>query len=116
MAMKGHHVNKFSAATTAAAVIAPLALWAAPASADPGTPGCVTRAEYGQVRKGMTKAAVDAEFGTRGTRQSGATSGGYRSEVWSYKPCTRYSAVSIAFSANPGASLRLSAKSAVWSY
>jgi hypothetical protein len=109
-------MNKFLVATVAAAVTSPLALLSSPAAADPGTPGCVTRAEYGQVRKGMTKSAVDAELGTRGTRQSGATSGGYRSEVWSYKPCTRYSAVSIAFSANPGASLRLSAKSAVWSY
>lgn len=109
-------MNKFLAATAAAVVVSPLAGLAIPASADPGTPGCVTRAEYGQVRKGMTKTAVDAEFGVRGTRQTGATSGGYRSEIWSYKACTQYSVVSIAYSANPGASLRLSAKSAVWSY
>lgn len=109
-------MNKFVVATVAAIVVSPIALSATPASADPGTPGCVTRAEYSQVRKGMTKLAVDAEFGVRGTRQAGATSGGYRSEVWSYKTCTRYSVVSIAYSADPGASLRLSAKSAVWSY
>lgn len=109
-------MKKILAATVAAVVVSPLALLATPASADPGTPGCVTRAEYGQVRKGMTKLAVDAEFGVRGTRQAGATSSGYRSEVWSYKACTRFSVVSIAYSANPGAPLRLSAKSAVWSY
>jgi hypothetical protein len=91
-------------------------LAATPANADPGSRGCVIRAEYGQVRKGMTKAAVDRESGTTGRRQAGATSGGYRSEVWSYKPCSRFSAVSVSFSANPGAPLRLAAKSAVWSY
>ena len=99
-----------------AIAVGSVVLAAGPVHADPGTPGCVTRSEYGQVRKGMTKPAVDREFGTTGRRQSGATSGGYRSEIWSYKPCSQYSAVSVAFSSDPGAPLRLAAKSAVWSY
>jgi len=86
------------------------------AHADAGSPTCVTRAEYRQVHKGMTKRAVDREFGVHGHRQAGASSGGYRSEVWSYHPCHRFSAVAVSYNANPGGPLRLSAKSAVWSY
>ncbi len=65
----------------------------------------------------MPKAETRQDRGSRthGKRFSGATSG-YRSEIWSYKTCSRFSVVSIAFSANPGGPLRLSAKSAVWSY
>ncbi len=98
------------------ALIGGTALFSAPAQADRGSPTCVTRAEYRQVHRGMTKASVDREFGIHGKRFAGATSGGYRSEVWSYQTCSRNSVVSIAFSANPGGPLRLSAKSAVWSY
>ena len=100
----------------AAATLAGVAASTNSATADPGTPGCVTKAEFNQVRKGMTKATVDAEFGTHGKRESGASSGGYRSEVWSYKACPQFSYVAVSFSANPGGPLKLAAKSGVWSY
>ncbi len=100
----------------AACLIAGITLAVTPANADPGSPTCVTRAEYRQVHKGMTKAAVTREFGIRGHRDAGATSGGYRTEIWSYKTCNRFSAVAISFSSSGGAPLRLDYKSAVWSY
>ena len=103
-------------AIATAAALTPIALAAPAASANPGSPGCVTRAEFNGVHKGWTKPSVDHKFGTHGHRDAGATSGGYRSEIWSYKTCTRYSAVSIAYSANPHRALRFTAKSAVWSY
>jgi len=95
-------------------ILCPIALTAAPASANPGSPGCVTRTEYRQVHKGMTPGQVSRKFGMRGHRDAGASSGGYRSEVWSYKTCKRYSAVAISYSGYR--TPRLAYKSAVWSY
>ena len=68
------------------ALIGGTALFSAPAQADRGSPTCATRAESRQVHRGMTKASVDREFGIHGKCFAGATSGGYRSEVWSYRP------------------------------
>jgi outer membrane protein assembly factor BamE (lipoprotein component of BamABCDE complex) len=65
------------------------ALTGSAAHADNGTPGCVARAEYRQVRRGMTRPHVTSIFGTRGTQSyvfSG--SGGYYSESRNYKACT----------------------------
>lgn len=84
------------------------------ASAANGTPGCVTKAEYKKAKKGMTKKRVKKIFGTGGKRDAHASSGGYVSEIRSYKTCSKYSAVAIAFDKAPGSKLRLSAKSAVW--
>ena len=78
--------------------------------------GCVSKAEYKKAKKGMAKKKIDHIFGTKGHREAGATSGGYRSEVWSYRPCTQYSAVSLSFSGYSGGPLKMDAKSAVWSY
>lgn len=87
----------------------------APSSADPGTPGCVTRTEYTKARKGMTQAAVHQTFGTAGKRMSRATSAGYVAEVRTYAVCgSQFSTIAISFSANPGRPLVLGAKSAVW--
>jgi hypothetical protein len=101
------------AAFTAAAIssfgvvaVAPVAL------AD--TPGCVTHSEYRHVHKGMKKTRVHRIFDTIGHRDAIAHSGGYTSEIRSYKTCSPYSAVSIAYDAGPNEPLRLSAKSAVW--
>ena len=77
---------------------------------------CVSKAEYKKAKKGMAKTKIDRLFGTKGHREAGATSGGFRSEVWSYRPCTKYSAVSLAFSGRSGGPLTMDAKSAVWSY
>jgi hypothetical protein len=82
------------------------------ASAD--TEGCVVRSEYQKVHKGMRKSSVQRIFDTNGNRQAIAHSGGYTSEIRSYRTCSQYSAVSVAFDSGPGEPLRVSAKSAVW--
>lgn len=79
-----------------------------------GTPGCVIKGEYRAVKKGMTKTKVAHVFGTGGKRLSIASSGGYASEIRTYKACSKYSVVSIAFDRRPGGAFRLSAKAAVW--
>ena len=107
-------MRKFVLLVALAAIASPIALTAAPASANPGSPGCVTRTEYRQVHKGMTPRQVSRKIGMRGHRDAGASSGGYRSEVWSYKTCQRYSAVAISYSGY--GTPRLDYKSAVWSY
>lgn len=101
-------------ASLAAGVVASFGVVAtAPAaSADTGT--CVTRTEYRQVSRGMTKAKVHRIFDIDGKRQAIARSGGYVSEIRNYKTCSQYSAVSIAWDKKPGGVFRLSAKSAVW--
>jgi hypothetical protein len=76
---------------------------------------CVTRGEYRAVHRGLSKARVHAIFDTKGKRQAISWSGGYASEIRSYKTCRRYSAVSVAYDKKPGGAFRLSAKSAVWS-
>ncbi len=83
-------------------------LTAGAAAAD--TPGCVTRAEYRNVHKGMTKARVARIFDTAGKRDAFARSGQYTSEIRSYNTCSKYSAVAISYGNG-----RLDAKSAVWS-
>ena len=81
------------------------------------TPGCVTRAEYRAVSRGMTMSRVHGIFDTTGTRDAYSTSGGYAAQVRSYRACRAYSYISIAFDRNGyGKPFRLSAKSAVWSY
>jgi hypothetical protein len=100
-----------TASLAAAAVLVPVQTANA---ATNRSPGCVTRAEYRSVHKGWTKARVTKTFGTAGHREAIARSAGYGSEVRSYKTCSTYSAVSVAFDKNPGGAWRLSAKSAVW--
>jgi len=94
-----------------AAVLVPAL--AVPAHAT-GSPGCITRAEYKKIHKGMTKAKVKQIAGTNGKREAHASAGGYRTEVRSYKTCSRSSAVAVSFSANPHKPLKVDAKSAVW--
>lgn len=93
-------------------VVAGLTLPAAPAQAD--TPGCVTRKEYRSVKKGWTKARVDRRFDTSGNRVAIASSGGFKTSVWSYKTCSRFSAVSVSYDKHGTSPWRLAAKSAVW--
>jgi len=102
---------------TALAIAVPVAIVGIPTSANADTPGCVTRAEYRAVSKGMTISKVASIFDTSGTRQAiSTTSGGYASQVRSYKTCAAYSAVSIAYSRSGwGKPWKLSVKSAVWS-
>lgn len=77
--------------------------------------GCVSKAEFGAVKKGWPERKVHTKFGTKGKRLSIATSGGYSAEVRTYNGCgSAYSVVSVAFDKEPGDVFRLSAKSAVW--
>lgn len=97
-----------------AALVASAFLVAPAPVASAATPGCVTKAEYQKVKKGTPKTKVAKTFGTAGKRISIASSGGFSSEIRSYKTCSKYSVVSIAFDKVPGGVFKLSAKSAVW--
>jgi hypothetical protein len=78
------------------------------------TPGCVTRAEYRSVHAGDRMSRVHRIFDIRGRRMSIATSGGFASQIRSYKTCSQFSSVAIAYDKEPGGVWRLAAKSAVW--
>lgn len=75
---------------------------------------CATRSDYRKVHKGQTVPTVNRHLHAHGKVQAHASSGGYRTEIKSYPTCSKYSVISISFSANPHHSLRLDAKSAVW--
>jgi len=77
-----------------ATIAAPIAI-TAPAQANPGSPGCVTRAEFKRVdtngRDASTRTQVTRMFGTRGritSTGSGGTSVEYKTcagdPMWSY--------------------------------
>lgn len=102
----------FALAAGTAVILGGTTLIAPAAQAD--TPGCVTRAEYRSVQKGMPKAKVHGIFDIDGRRISIATSGGYASEVRTYRTCSPYSTVAISWSKRPGGVWKLAAKSAVW--
>jgi hypothetical protein len=107
-------LKKTLVALAACAVVATSTVATAPAASAASTPGCVTKAEYKKAKKKMTVKQVSKLFGTNGRREARASSGGYVSEIRTYKTCSRYSAVAISFDKKPGGTLRLSAKSAVW--
>ena len=65
----------------------------APAHAD----SCVSSAEFGKIRNGMTEAQVKSLTGTGGTVVTAAGSGKYRIVIRNYKACTKYGAVSMGF-------------------
>lgn len=81
------------AASGALALGTILGVSVAPASADT----CVSKAEYGKIKNGMTVAAVKALTGTNGTSFSSAGSGKYKVEIRSYKTCTKFGSVSLGF-------------------
>ena len=64
-----------------------------PAHAD----SCVSSAEFGKIRNGMTEAQVKSLTGTNGTVVTAAGSGKYRIVIRNYKACTKYGAVSMGF-------------------
>lgn len=98
------------ALTPAASATAP----ASTVSAANRTPGCVTKSEYKKAKKGMTEKKIKQIFGTNGKREARASSGGYVSEIRSYRTCSEFSVVVISFEKEPGGKLRLDAKDAVW--
>jgi hypothetical protein len=94
---------------TCAFALAVASLGVAAPAAHADTPGCVVKAEYRQVQKGMTKRRVHRIFDTDGKRDAIARSGGQTFEIRSYRTCSRFSAVSLSFDNG-----RMSGKSAVW--
>lgn len=86
---------------------------ASSASAD--TPGCVTRGEFNQIRRGDSRQRVTNVFDIPGRVSSQFSSGGYASETRDYRPCTgRYSYVSVIFHKDPGTLFFVNGKYAYW--
>ena len=90
-----------------AIAIAGIGVAAPPAQAD--SPRCVSKGEYRQVHRGMSRGQVHRVFDTRGHRRAFARVGRFRSEVRVYRGCGRRSAVSVAYSRG-----RVRAKSAIF--
>jgi outer membrane protein assembly factor BamE (lipoprotein component of BamABCDE complex) len=88
---------------------------AAVSHADDGSGACATRYEYRQVARGMTQRQVARIFGTWGKIGSEFNYDGYRYVDREYRPCRKYSYVSVSFSADPGKVLRVDGKFAYWS-
>lgn len=104
------------AATTIAAEARPDAASAATSAASVHAKGCVTKAEYRKVRKGMAQSKVHRIFGTKGRVASRSDlPDGEKLEARGYKACTsKRGAVGISFTKKPGASYKLAAKAAEW--
>lgn len=109
-------MKKFiAAAALAVTTSAPLVALAPAAHADAGSPGCVTKAEYRKVKKGMTPTQVKNRFGTNGKITSTFNFDGYRSLTREYKACgSKYGSVMVSFDADPRKPLRLSYKFGMW--
>jgi hypothetical protein len=109
-------MKKLILGLVAAVAVAVAGAVAAPgmASADDGSGACATRYEYRQVRNGMTPARVGSIFGTNGRITSSGNYGGYRFVNREYRPCRKYSYVSVSFSADPGQVLTVDGKSGFW--
>jgi len=101
----------------ALAAIVGAATIAAPQSASAAaTPGCVSRVEYRQARRGMTPARVARTFGTSGKVTGTGDFGGYKFANRSYRTCTsRYGTAGVSFSNNgPRTPLVLDSKWVIW--
>ncbi len=101
----------------AVAALVGVAAVAAPQSASAaGTPGCVSKAEYRQVHKGMTPNQVRRIFGAAGKMSSSANFDGYRYVSREYRPCnSRYGMVYVSFSNDgPRTPVVLDSKFVVW--
>ena len=94
-----HKIVRLTASGAAGLALAlgSLVVATSPAAAAQDTPRCVTKKEYRNVHKGMTKKRVHRIFDTRGRRDAFAQSGGHTAEIRSYRTCSRFSAVSISY-------------------
>ena len=61
-----------------------------------------------------SSARVDAKFGTKGHRGALASSGGFKTSIWSYKTCAEFAAVAISYDKHGSGPWKLSAKSGVF--
>jgi hypothetical protein len=106
-------------ATAVGAVVAVTAITAVatPQSASAmSTPGCVSRTEYRQARRGMSQAQVARIFGATGKVSSRGDFGGYKFVSRTYRPCTsRYGTVYVSFANDgPRTPVVLDSKFVVW--
>lgn len=76
----------------------------APSDSTPATPpasgdssGCVTAAEFGSVREGMTVSQVESIFGATGTVTATSSAFDTTVELRDYPACTEFGAVSLVF-------------------
>ncbi|WP_141014540.1 hypothetical protein [Nocardioides sambongensis] len=89
---------------------------AADRGADRAAKGCVTKAEYKKVKKGMPIAKVHKIFGTAGKQTVSVPGvGGGKVVGRAYKVCTsKKGAVGVSYVVKPGKKPVLGAKTAVW--
>jgi len=112
----------FAAALTSTSVLAAstvAAEAAAPSASTSAAPsvhakGCVTKAEYRKVKKGMAQSKVHKIFGTKGKVGSRSNlPDGVKLEARSYKVCgSKPGGVGVSYTKKPGKSYKLAAKAA----
>jgi hypothetical protein len=104
-----------TAVATTGALVAPGTAHAAAPAERAASKGCVTKAEYRKIKKGMTVAKVKKVTGTNGKQVSKSPLGDGRFVVGrAYKACTgKRSGVGIAFVGKDGV-FKVESKSAVW--
>jgi hypothetical protein len=103
-------------AAAAAGIIGVTALAAPQSASAAGTPGCVSRIEYGQARKGMSPTRVANLFGTTGKVTGSGNIGGYKFVNRQYRTCTsQYGFVSVDFfNDGPRTPVVLDSKFVIW--
>lgn len=102
-----------AAIAASVALIATPILTAAPAQAD--TPGCVSRNEFGLVKKGWTKARVHRLFDTSGQQYYYSSAQyGFPAEQWrEYDGCPEYSWIDVDYVKRNGV-WYVTSKDAIW--
>jgi hypothetical protein len=73
--------------------------------------GCVTKKEFKQAKKGMSKSSIASKFGTNGKRFSFSKFSGYTLEIRSYKTCSPYDYGTVSVSFENG---KMSSKTGIW--
>jgi hypothetical protein len=103
-------------AAAVAAIVGVTALAAPQSAAAYGTPGCVSRAEYRQARRGMSQAKVARIFGTTGRVSGSGDFGGYKFVNRKYRTCTsRYGGAYLSFANDgPRTPVVLDSKFVIW--
>ena len=105
-----------AAAALSVAALTPVVLTAAPASAD--TPDCVSKAEFRAVQRKWSQDRVINRFDVPG-RQVWFASGDPSldipaSQSREYRPCSKYSYVSVSFERKRGDVWRVVSRTAYW--
>ncbi len=105
-----------AAAVLSLATLAPIALTVEPASAD--TANCVHKEEFQRVKRDFSMKRVHDIFDVRGSQtyfQFGDPSIDWPDyQTREYRPCSRYSYVSVSYERYPGDKWRVVSKTAYW--